>query len=106
MAQWRLDQRRVRRPLPAWWPMSWRAPGRLLPRGAGGLSCCPQGISSCVFSCRKTAFHGMHAGDRYALRRHARPADLTGSVSFISPQAEYTPPVNLQRCEPLQLISG
>jgi HlyD family secretion protein len=35
----------------------------------------------------------MHRGDRVALSCDACPADLAATVSFVSPQAEYTPPV-------------
>jgi len=35
----------------------------------------------------------VHEGDRVALLCDSCPADLTGSISYIAPQAEYTPPV-------------
>ena len=35
----------------------------------------------------------VHGGDRVALLCDRCPGDLTATVSFISPQAEYTPPV-------------
>jgi len=36
---------------------------------------------------------GVHIGDKVRLVCDSCPADLAATVSFISPQAEYTPPV-------------
>ena len=60
---------------------------------AGGVAAAARRISSCGFSFRKPVLATLHRGDRVALACDGCPADLTATISFISPQAEYTPPL-------------
>jgi HlyD family secretion protein len=47
---------------------------------------------------------GVHLGDRVAFRCDSCPADLGGTVSFIAPQAEYTPPVIYSEASRAKLV--
>jgi HlyD family secretion protein len=41
----------------------------------------------------ESAFGSLHQGDPVVFLCNGCPADLAGTISFISPQAEYTPPL-------------
>jgi HlyD family secretion protein len=52
----------------------------------------------------ETALATIHRGDRVALRCDNCPADLAATVSFVSPQAEYTPPVIYSEASRAKLV--
>jgi len=93
MAQWRLDQRRVKAPTSGVVADVLARPGETVAAGAPVVSLLSPRNIFVRFFVPEDRISRMHAGDRVALSCDACPADLTGSVSFISPQAEYTPPV-------------
>jgi HlyD family secretion protein len=56
----------------------------------------PQNIKVRAFV-PETRVGSVHAGDRVSVRVDGVPEPISGTVSFISPQAEYTPPVIYSR---------
>lgn len=52
----------------------------------------------------ETALASIHRGDKVALVCDSCPADLAATISFISPQAEYTPPVIYSESSKAKLV--
>jgi len=96
-ADWALSQKRQTAPQAGlvfdalYRPGEWVAAGRpvvtLLP---------PQNIKVRAFV-PETRIGALHSGDRVQVIVDGWPEPLTGTISFISPQAEYTPPVIYSR---------
>jgi HlyD family secretion protein len=96
-ADWALSQKRQTAPQAGlvfdtlYRPGEWVAAGRpvvtLLP---------PQNIKVRAFV-PQTRIAALHPGDRVQVTVDGRPEPLIGTISFISPQAEYTPPVIYSR---------
>jgi len=96
-ADWALSQKRQTAPQAGlvfdtlYRPGEWVAAGRpvvtLLP---------PQNIKVRAFVAQ-TRIAALHPGDRVQVTVDGRPEPIIGTISFISPQAEYTPPVIYSR---------
>jgi len=96
-AEWALSQKRRAAPQAGlvfdtlYRPGEWVAAGKpvvsLLP---------PQNIKVRAFV-PETRVAGIHPGDRVRITVDGLPGPLIGTVSFVSPQAEYTPPVIYSR---------
>jgi HlyD family secretion protein len=93
LAQWRLDQRRVAAPARGRITDVLARPGETMAAGAPVVSLLPPGNILVRFFVPEPALGGIHRGDGVALARDSCPAGLTATISFISPKAEYTPPV-------------
>jgi HlyD family secretion protein len=93
MATWRLDQRRVVAPVGARVADILARPGETIAAGAPVVSLLPPANLLVRFFVPETALSTVHKGDRVALHCDNCPSDLTAIISFVSPQAEYTPPV-------------
>jgi HlyD family secretion protein len=93
MAEWRLAQRRVIAPAAGRVADVLARPGETMAAGSPVVSLLPPGNIFVRFFVPETALATLHQGDPVALTCDACPADLTGTISFISPQAEYTPPL-------------
>lgn len=93
MAEWRLSQRRVTAPAAGRIADVLARPGETMAAGAPVASLLPPGNIFVRFFVPETDLATMHLGDRVAIVCDSCPADLSGNVSFIAPQAEYTPPV-------------
>jgi len=93
MAEWRLSQRRVTAPAAAKVADVLARPGETMAAGAPVVSLLPPGNIFVRFFVPETDLATVHLGDQVAIVCDSCPADLTGKVSFIAPQAEYTPPV-------------
>lgn len=93
MAQWRLDQRKVPAPVAARVADVLARPGETLAAGAPVVSLLPPENILVRFFVPETALATIHRGDTVALTCDGCAADLSATISFISPQAEYTPPV-------------
>ncbi len=93
MAQWRLDQRHVTAPADAVVADVLARPGETMPAGGPVVSLLPPGNIYVRFFVPESRLGQIHLGDRVSLRCDSCPPDLFGTVSFIAPQAEYTPPV-------------
>ena len=92
MAQWRLDQRRVTAPTTGRIADVLARPGETMAAGAPVVSLLPPGNILIRFFVAEADLAGLHKGDRVAFSCDGCAKNLEGSVSFVSPQAEYTPP--------------
>jgi HlyD family secretion protein len=68
-------------------------PGETLQAGSPVISLLPPENIFVRFFVPETALATVHLGDKVALVCDNCPADLEATISFIAPQAEYTPPV-------------
>ncbi len=93
ITEWRLSQRRVTASTAARVADVLARPGETMAAGAPVVSLLPPGNIFVRFFVPETDLAEIHRGDGVAIACDSCPADLTGTVSFISPQAEYTPPV-------------
>lgn len=93
ITEWRLAQRRVTAPAAARVADVLARPGEVMAAGAPVVSLLPPANIFVRFFIPETDLAKVHRGDRVAIACDSCPPDLTGTVSFISPQAEYTPPV-------------
>jgi HlyD family secretion protein len=93
MARWRLDQRHVVSPVSGAIADVLAQPGETLAAGAPVVSILPPENIFVRFFVPEPALPGVHQGDEVALLCDGCPPDLTATISFIEPQAEFTPPV-------------
>ena len=91
-AQWRLDQRSVTAPEAGVIADVIAFPGETLAAGAPVVSLLPPGNIFVRFFIPEPELAKVHVGDRVDFSCDNCPADLNGTVSFIAPNAEYTPP--------------
>jgi len=93
MAEWRLAQRRVTAPIAARVADVLARAGETMAAGQPVVSLLPPGNIFVRFFVPEGELSRVHLGDKVALACDGCGADLAGTISFISPQAEYTPPV-------------
>jgi len=93
MAQWRMDQRHVTAPSAGVIADVLARPGETIPAGGAVVSLLPPENIFVRFFVPEPRLAEVHGGDKVALLCDRCPADFAATVSFISPQAEYTPPV-------------
>jgi len=93
MAEWRLAQRTVTAPVGGRVADVLAQPGETMAAGAPVVSILPPGNIFVRFFVPESALSGLHRGDPVSFGCDGCPPGLTGAVSFISPSAEYTPPV-------------
>ena len=92
-AQWRLAQRSVAAPVGGRIADVFAQPGETLTAGAPVVSILPPENIFVRFFVPETALAALPPGESVAFRCDGCPPDLGGTISFVSPQAEYTPPV-------------
>jgi len=93
MAQWRLDQRHITAPADGVIADVMARPGETIPAGGPAVSLLPPENIFVRFFVPEPLLSQIHYGDTVSLRCDGCPSDLTGTISFIAPQAEFTPPV-------------
>jgi HlyD family secretion protein len=93
MAEWHLDQRRVAAPVGGRVADVLAHPGETMMAGAPVVSLLPPQNIFVRFFVPESALGSLHYGDPVVFLCDGCPADLAGTISFISPQAEYTPPL-------------
>jgi HlyD family secretion protein len=93
MAEWRLAQRSVVAPAGGRVADVLARPGETMTAGAPVVSLLPPENIFVRFFVPEAAIATMHRGDPVALACDACAAGLIATISFISPQAEYTPPL-------------
>ncbi len=93
MAEWRLAQRTVTAPLGGRVADVFAQPGETMAAGAPVVSILAPENIFVRFFVPETALSGLHRGDPVAFGCDGCQQDLVGTISFISPTAEYTPPV-------------
>jgi HlyD family secretion protein len=93
MADWRLNQRHVVAPVTGVVADLLARPGETLAAGAPVVSLLPPGNIFVRFFVPEAMLARVHHGDRVSLTCDNGSSDFVATVSFIAPQAEYTPPV-------------
>jgi HlyD family secretion protein len=92
-ADWRLAQRRVYAPAGGLVADVYARPGETIAAGGPVVSLLPPENVLVRFFVPEEAFPHLAVGDRLAVSCDTCPPGATALVSFVSPQAEYTPPV-------------
>jgi HlyD family secretion protein len=93
MTEWRLAQRHVAAPAAGRIADVLARPGETLAAGAPVVSLLPPGNIFVRFFVPEADLARIHRGDVVAIGCDGCRADLTATISYIAPQAEYTPPV-------------
>jgi HlyD family secretion protein len=93
MADWRLAQRTVVAPADGRIADVLARPGETIAAGTPVVSILPPPNIFVRFFVPEAAVAGLHRGDPVTFRCDGCRPDLGGTISFIAPQAEYTPPV-------------
>jgi HlyD family secretion protein len=93
MADWRLSQRRVTSPVAARVADVLARPGETMAAGAPLVSLLPPGNIFVRFFVSEADLAGLHPGDPVTISCGGCRTDIAAIISFISPQAEYTPPM-------------
>jgi HlyD family secretion protein len=104
MAQWRLDQRKVAAPVAGRIADVLARPGETMAAGAPVVSLLPPGNILVRFFVPEADLAGIHRGDRVDLVCDACPKDLAATIAFVSPQAEYTPPLIYSETSKAKLV--
>jgi len=104
MAAWRLAQRRVTAPADGRVADVLARPGETMAAGAPVVSLLPPENIFVRFFVPEPLLATIHLGDRVALACDGCPADLSARISFISPQAEYTPPLIYSQSSKAKLV--
>jgi HlyD family secretion protein len=93
MARWRLDQRHVAAPVSGIIADVLAQPGETLAAGAPVVSILPPENIFVRFFVPEPVLSSVHQGDQAAILCDNCPPGMTAAVSFLAPQAEFTPPV-------------
>jgi len=104
MAQWRIDQRHVMAPVAGVVADVLARPGETIPAGGSVVSLLPPANIFVRFFVPETRLAEIHSGDKVALLCDRCPGDLAATISFISPQAEFTPPVIYSEASRAKLV--
>jgi HlyD family secretion protein len=104
MAAWRLAQRRVTAPAGGRVADVLARPGETMAAGMPVISLLPPGNIFVRFFVPEPLLATIHRGDLVALTCDHCPADLPATISFISPQAEYTPPLIYSESSKAKLV--
>jgi HlyD family secretion protein len=104
MAEWRLAQRRVIAPSGGRVADVLARPGETMAAGSPVVSLLPTGNIFVRFFVPEPLLSTIHLGDRVALACDGCASDLSARVSFISPQAEYTPPLIYSESSKAKLV--
>ena len=92
-AKWRLDQDRVVAPKTGVIADVMARPGETVMAGAPVVSLLPLENIFVRFFVPEAMLIHLHRGDEVQLLCDTGPQDLRGTIDFVAPQAEYTPPV-------------
>jgi HlyD family secretion protein len=104
MAAWRLAQRRVVAPVDSRVADVMARPGETLAAGAPVVSLLPPGNIFIRFFVPEALLAAIHLGDSVALGCDGCASGLSARISFISPQAEYTPPLIYSESSKAKLV--
>jgi HlyD family secretion protein len=104
MAQWRIDQRHVMAPVAGVVADVLARPGETIPAGGSVVSLLPPENIFVRFFVPETRLAEIHSGDKVALLCDRCPGDLAATISFVSPQAEFTPPVIYSEASRAKLV--
>jgi len=93
MADWRLSQRRAASPVDARVVDVLARPGETVAAGTPVVSLLPPSNIFVRFFVPEADLARVHTGDTVVIHCDRCHRDITATISFVSPQAEYTPPV-------------
>lgn len=93
MAEWRLAQRRVQAPAGGRVADVLARPGETMTAGEPVVSLLPPENIFVRFFVPEPVLGALHRGDQVGLQCDRCGAGLIATISFVSPQAEYTPPL-------------
>jgi HlyD family secretion protein len=96
-AAWRLEQKSVVAPVAARVQDTYFVEGEWVPAGRPVASLLPPGNVKLRFYVPETTLGGLQTGREIEVRCDGCPAPVAARISFISSQAEYTPPVLYSR---------
>lgn len=103
-AQWRLDQKTQTAPAAARVVDTLFRPGEWVPAGAPVVSLLPPENVKVRFFVPEPALATLRIGQRVGVRCDGCPAPIEATVTFIAPQAEFTPPVIYSRENRARLV--
>lgn len=104
MAQWRIDQRHVTAPAAGVVADVLARPGETVPAGGPVVSLLPPENIFVRFFVPETRLAEVHGGDKVTLLCDRCPSGLAATISFVSPQAEFTPPVIYSEASRAKLV--
>lgn len=104
MAQWRLGQRKVVATIGGVVADVLARPGETVAAGTPVVSLLPPQNIFIRFFVAEPSLASIHRGDKVGLSCDRCPADLEAEISFISPQAEYTPPLIYSELSKAKLV--
>lgn len=104
MAEWRLAQRRVVAPTGGRVADVLARPGETVAAGEGVVSLLPPENIFVRFFVPEPLVGTVHQGDPVALTCDGCPAGLSATISFISPRAEFTPPLIYSESSKAKLV--
>ena len=96
-AQWRLDQKAQAAPVAALVADTLYREGEWVAAGAPVVSLLPPANVKVRFYVPETTLAAIRRGQKVSVRCDGCPAPIATTISFIAPQAEYTPPVIYSR---------
>ena len=104
MADWRLSQRQMLAPVAGVIADVLARPGETIAAGVPVISLLPPGNIVVRFFVPEAALATMRRGNIVALTCNRCPGNLTATIAFISPQAEYTPPLIYSEASKTKLV--
>jgi len=96
-AQWRLDQRSVAAPVSGLVTDTYFDPGEYVGTGQAVVSILPPENRKVRFFVPERHLNAMAIGAKVTLRCNGCPSEIPAEIRYISPNAEYTPPVLYNR---------
>ena len=96
-AAWRLEQKSIAAPVAGLVQDTFFVEGEWVPAGKPVVSLLPPGNVKARFYVPETVLGSLQAGRKLEIRCDGCPAPLEAQVSYLSSQAEYTPPVLYSR---------
>lgn len=103
-ADWSLAQKSVQAPLAALVQDTLYTPGEWVPAGSPVVSLLPPGNIKARFFVPETRVGSLKPGQAVTLSCDGCPAPIPATISYIAPQAEYTPPVIYSRENRAKLV--
>lgn len=103
-AEWRLDQKTVRAPVSGLVQDTYYVVGEWVAASAPVVALLPPENVKVRFFVRETELGAIRLGQPLSLACDGCPGSIAAQVSFISPQAEFTPPVIYSREERAKLV--
>lgn len=103
-AEWRLEQKSLRAPQDALVADTLYVQGEWVPAGAPVVSLLPPANIKVRFFVAETMLGSLKTGQAVSLRCDGCKQAITAAISYIAPQAEYTPPVIYSRENRAKLV--